>query len=151
MELHFKHVKAEDAELLRLTGELDAYFLEKYDDLTKRYQKHHRLDAMDCRMLALYGEQAVGCGGWQHLDAHTAEIKRVYVEPGQRRQGVAWTLMRVVENDARRQGCTRAVLEAGAEEYGALAFYQSCGYGFCQAFGEFAGDENCVCMEKSLI
>ena len=50
MELHFKHVKAEDAELLRLTGELDAYFLEKYDDLTKRYQKHHRLDAMDCRM-----------------------------------------------------------------------------------------------------
>lgn len=150
MELHFRHVKAEDPALLRLTGALDEYFREKYGALTLRYQAHHDLAAMDCRMLALFDEEEAGCGGWKRRGDGSAEIKRVFVLPERRRQGVAWTLLRVLESDAKRQGCTRAVLTAGAEEYGALAFYQSCGYGFCEGFDEFAGDENCVCMEKSL-
>ncbi len=150
MELHFRRAEAEDPLLLRLVSELDRYFFDKYGELTRKYAKHHDLSGLDCRLLAFLGDQPVGCGGWQALDAGTAEIKRVFVLPEHRRQGVAWTLLRMLERDASRRDRKRAVLEAGAEEYGALAFYQSCGYAFCEAFGDFAGDENCVCMEKTL-
>ncbi len=150
MELHFKHVYAEDPEFLRLAGALDDYFYERYGGLARRYELCQGLEAMDCRILAFYDADAVGCGGWRRIEGNLAEIKRIFIQPDQRRQGVAWTLLRVLENDAKRSGCTRAVLGAGAEEYGALAFYQSCGYRFCDAFGDFAGDKNCVCMEKLL-
>ena len=148
MELHFRHVSAEDPQLLSLTGQLDCYFREKYGSLTLQYVKHHDLSSLDCRMLALLGEAAAGCGGWRRMDGETAEIKRIFVLPEHRRKGIAWTLLRVLENDAARQGCTRAVLATGAEGYGALAFYQSCGYHFCEGFGDFAGDPVCACMEK---
>lgn len=148
MELHFQHVKEDHSEFLRLTKALDDYFYQIYGALTLQYQKHHDLAALDCRMLAIQDESAVGCGGWQRLDETTAEIRRIFVAPEQRRQGIAWTLLRILENDAGRQGCNRTVIAAGAEEYGALAFYQSCGYSFCSAFGNFTDDKNCVFMEK---
>lgn len=150
MDLHFQHTNADNPLLLELVKELDHYFKDRYGDLTLKYQKYHDLEALDCRMLAFDGDEGIGCGGWRRLGEDTAEIKRVFVRLESRRQGVAWTLVRVLENDAVRHGCTRAVLEAGAEEYGALAFYQSCGYRFCTGFGDFAGDENCACMEKEL-
>lgn len=148
MELHFRYVNAKDPQLLALDGRLDRYFDEKYGGSALWCQKHDDLAALDCRMLALFGEDAAGCGGWQRLDGQTAEIKRVFVLPEHRRKGVAWTLLRVLESDAARHGCTRAVLGAGAEEYGALAFCQSCGYHFCEGVGGFTGDKNCACMEK---
>ena len=148
MELHFRHAKANDPELLQLTNALDDSFCKMYGALAPQYQKHYDLTILDCRMLAVQGEAAVGCGGWQRLNETTAEIQRIYVVPEQRRQGIAWTLVRILENDARRQGCKRTVLAAGIEAYSALAFYQSCGYSFCEAFGDFANNKNCVCMEK---
>src|SRR6478672_2328702 len=47
---------------------------------------------------------AAGCGAWRAHGPGTAEIKRVYVEPGFRRQGLAQRLMAELERTALEAG-----------------------------------------------
>lgn len=150
MPLAFQHVEADDPRLLALTGALDDYYFDKYGALSLQYRQFHDLMKMDCRLVAEVDGELVACGCWRAMEHDAAEVKRIYVLPAYRRRGIACNLLRVLEHDAARQGKTRAVLETGAEEFDALAFYQSCGYAFCEPFGAFIGDENCVTMEKRL-
>src|SRR3954453_20413918 len=45
-----------------------------------------------------------GCGAWRALDPGVAEIKRVYVEPGFRRRGLAQEVMTRLEQSAAAAG-----------------------------------------------
>ena len=58
-----------------------------------------------------------------------AEIRRVYVRPAWRRQGVATELMRVGEEAARDGGAGEVRLSVVAENELALRFYERRGYG----------------------
>src|SRR5215218_4039172 len=45
-----------------------------------------------------------GCGAWRALSPGVAEIKRVYVEPGFRRRGLAQQVVAALEDGAARAG-----------------------------------------------
>lgn len=150
LQLVFRLVEADDPRLLALTGALDSYYEEKYGALARSYRAHHDLTRMTSRLVAEIDGQPAACGCWRAMEDGAAEIKRIYVRPEYRRQGAARNLLRALETDAARQGITRAVLETGAEEFEAQAFYQSCGYAFCEPYGVYVGDENCVAMDKRL-
>jgi ribosomal protein S18 acetylase RimI-like enzyme len=69
-----------------------------------------------------------GCGV-RMLDARTAELKRVYIDPDARGLGLAPRLMESVLLAARRMGAERVVLETHAPTMGkALSIYRR--YGF---------------------
>ncbi|MCX4581157.1 GNAT family N-acetyltransferase [Streptomyces sp. NBC_01571] len=72
---------------------------------------------------------AVGCGGIRLLDANTAEIKRMYVTATARGQGLGRHILRSLEDQAASRGAMQIVLETGVSNHGALALYQSSGYG----------------------
>lgn len=58
-----------------------------------------------------------------------AEIRRVYVRPAWRRQGVASELMRVAEAAARDGGASEVRLSVVTENAEAIGFYRKRGYG----------------------
>ena len=48
-------------------------------------------------LVARAGDRAVGCGAIRMLDARTAEVKRMYVEPDQRGRGVGKAVLASLE------------------------------------------------------
>jgi GNAT superfamily N-acetyltransferase len=74
------------------------------------------------------GERAVAGGGVKRLDDGTGEIKRMYVVPDVRGQGLARQLLGALEDLARELGYTRVRLDTGNRQPHALALYLSAGY-----------------------
>lgn len=71
---------------------------------------------------------AVCCGGVKRLPDGTCEIKRMYVLPAARGQGVARALLGALEDAARQLGYSIARLDTGPKQPHAQALYESAGY-----------------------
>jgi GNAT superfamily N-acetyltransferase len=72
--------------------------------------------------------QAVCCGGIKQLDERMCEIKKMYVVPAMRGQGVARVLLHALESKARELGYTIARLDTGPKQLSARGLYESEGY-----------------------
>jgi GNAT superfamily N-acetyltransferase len=72
--------------------------------------------------------RAVCCGGVKRLPDGACEIKKMYVVPEARRQGVARRLLVALEDEARRLGYTTVRLDTGPRQTHAKALYASEGY-----------------------
>jgi GNAT superfamily N-acetyltransferase len=77
----------------------------------------------------------VGAGGWRSHGEGTAELKRMYTDPGVRKRGVARAVLAAIEESARAAGRTRMILECGWKQPEAIAFYQANGYERIPDFG----------------
>ena len=67
---------------------------------------------------------AIGCGGIKLLDAHRAEIKRMWLHPSTRGRGLGAVLLGALEDAARELGATEGVLDTNATLDAALALYR---------------------------
>lgn len=70
----------------------------------------------------------VCCGGVKRLDEERCEIKKMYVVPELRGQGVARALLRELENVARRLGYPVARLDTGPRQGNAEGLFRDEGY-----------------------
>lgn len=73
-------------------------------------------------------ERAVCCGGVKRLDQRLCEIKKMYVIPELRGQGVARMLLHALEAKARELGYEVARLDTGPKQLSARGLYESEGY-----------------------
>ena len=94
--------------------------------------------------------RAVGCGAVRLIDEDTAELKRMYVVPERRRQGVAGALLRFLEDEALGLGARRVVLETVTHPPDAVALYRVAGYEEIPRFGPYVDSEISYCMAKSV-
>jgi putative acetyltransferase len=78
-----------------------------------------------------------GCGGVA-LFPGFGEIKRMYVRPQLRGQGVADAIMARLVGETRDAGLALLRLETGIESFAALQFYRRCGFQACPAFEPYA-------------
>jgi putative acetyltransferase len=81
--------------------------------------------------------EAVGCGGVAVFDDF-AEIKRMYVRPRARGQGVADAIMAKLVGVTRDAGLCVLRLETGISSLPARAFYRRAGFRDCPAFAPYA-------------
>ncbi|MEP7273554.1 MAG: GNAT family N-acetyltransferase [Acidobacteriota bacterium] len=77
-----------------------------------------------------------GCGALRLLYAETAELKRMYVSPNVRGQGLGRRLVAALESEARALGVRRLVLETGVRQKAALALYEATGFHSIPLYGE---------------
>lgn len=82
--------------------------------------------------------------------AATGEVKRVFVRPEHRRNGVARRLMDELERGAREVGFRRLVLETGTAQPEAIAMYERLGYEPIEKYGKYASSEQQRCYGKRL-
>jgi GNAT superfamily N-acetyltransferase len=103
-------------------------------------------------LVAWVGSSPVGCGGWRTLqsDARVAEVKRMYVDPAWRGQGVGAALLRAIEDSARGEGKRRVVLETGERQPEAIALYRRQGYERIPNFGYYKDHAGCVSFGREL-
>lgn len=94
--------------------------------------------------------RAVGCGALRRLDETSAEVKRMYVEPELRGQGIAKEIVDHLEAAARVMGTRCLVLETGIYQAEAIGLYRRLGFNPVRCWGEYEGVLTSVCFEKSL-
>ena len=94
--------------------------------------------------------RAIGCGALRRLDAHSAEVKRMYVEPASRGSGVAAALLRSLEERALARGWTTLRLETGPAQPDAIRFYEREGYRPIPLYGVYVGSDLSLCYERAL-
>ncbi|GAB2985272.1 GNAT family N-acetyltransferase [Frigoribacterium salinisoli] len=93
---------------------------------------------------------AIGCGGLRLLPGGGAEIKRMYVAPGERGSGTAVALLQALEQEARARGVARLLLETGTEQHAAQRFYEREGYVPIEPFGPYVGEPTSLCYARTL-
>ncbi len=101
-------------------------------------------------MVAYQDGQAVGCGAIKHFDKETAEVKRMYVLPEKRGQGIAAGILQALEVWAVALHYKKCVLETGKKQVEALALYAKMGYSLIPNYGQYQNVSNSVCFEKRL-
>ncbi|MFF4409532.1 GNAT family N-acetyltransferase [Streptomyces sp. NPDC001404] len=79
-------------------------------------------------VVAFLDSRAIACGGCRRYDSHTAEIKRMYVVPHARGQGIGRIILGRLEQHAIDTGATVMLLETGRDNDSALALYTAAGY-----------------------
>jgi putative acetyltransferase len=79
-------------------------------------------------LLARDGDTPAGCVAFREVDAETVELKRMYVRPDQRGNGVGGSLVMDLIERARAQGCKRIVLDSYQTMTGAHKIYRALGF-----------------------
>ncbi|TFC46621.1 GNAT family N-acetyltransferase [Cryobacterium sp. TmT2-59] len=141
---------AEIAALLRLSADFaqslyppESNFLLSADELEQPGVRFYTARDDDGRALGIAALVAAD-------DAATAELKRMFVHPEARGQGIAGRLLDRIETDALAGGIREIVLETGPDSAAALAFYRTAGYREIPRFGQYIGEEFSVCFAKAL-
>jgi putative acetyltransferase len=133
-DLDIRLAPAPTPEVAALVGELNAemgalYTAEQQHGLALDaiFQPHIRF------FLAFRDGQPVGCGGVGFFDGF-AELKRMYVRPEARGQGIADALVARLARESAAAGHDLLRLETGSRSLAAIRFYQRAGFGPCPPF-----------------
>ena len=102
-------------------------------------------------VVAYFNEKAVGCGAVRRIDEATAELKRMYVDPSFRGQGIGRALVDALESEARQLRVRRIVLETGTRQAQAIQLYESMGYKPIPLYDEYLeSPKTSLCFGKQL-
>jgi GNAT superfamily N-acetyltransferase len=85
-------------------------------------------------LVALDSEQPVACAAFRPWDTDTCELKRFYVAPEHRGQGIAAELLMKLVVQARKAGYRRAILDSLERLGTALRFYERHGFERTEAY-----------------
>ena len=91
----------------------------------------------------------VACGGVAPMAGY-GELKRIYVAPQGRRQGLARRVVEALEVEARGRGLPLMRLETGEDSPDAIGLYTRLGYARRGPFGTYEENGSSVFMEKRL-
>lgn len=92
----------------------------------------------------------VGVGGVEVQEGGFAELKRFYVDPALRGQGVADALIEALVEHARTRGATTVRLETGDKQHAAMRFYARHGFEVVPRFGPYVDSATSVCMQRDV-
>ena len=93
---------------------------------------------------------AVGCAALVVQAPDRGELKRMFVDPGMRGQGVGLALLGEIERVARREGVRTIQLETGPKSTAALHLYWRCGFAGRGPFGAYLASPHSLFLEKHL-
>ncbi|GAK51457.1 GCN5-related N-acetyltransferase [Candidatus Moduliflexus flocculans] len=149
MENILKRTDSTHADFQQLVGLLDAELRELYGQKQENYTALNIVDRIP--VVLCYREQTpIGCAGIKEVNALEMEVKRVFVRPDYRGQGLSKILMQDVEQWARELGKTALILETGKKQIAAISLYQTLGYHVIENYGAYVGNDNSICMKKML-
>lgn len=140
---------SEEAKLL--IDELDAYLAPLYPPASQHGLCVEAIVAENVHFFMLrLGDEPAGCGGLKFYGREYAEIKRMYVRPGFRGQGLARRMLARLEAHAADAGVSVLRLETGIHQPEAKGLYEALGYRTRPPFGAYKEDPLSLFFEKNL-
>jgi putative acetyltransferase len=114
------------------------------------YAQFNKIAGIQHAIVAYLEEEAVGCGAFKPFEDGGVEIKRMFVLPELRGQGIARQVLDELERWANELNHTHCVLETGQKQPEAIRLYQRSGYDVIPNYGQYIGVENSICMKKKI-
>ncbi|MDB9519371.1 GNAT family N-acetyltransferase [Roseofilum reptotaenium CS-1145] len=140
----------EASEAQELITELDTYLQGFYPDESNHLDSVDVLSQENVYMMGAFMDgKLVGIGAVKVFDDY-GEMKRFYVKPEFRGQGLARMLMGEIESHLINLGIREAKLETGIYQTEAISLYRKLGYVDCPPFGDYQPDPYCVFMGKKI-
>jgi GNAT superfamily N-acetyltransferase len=149
--ISLRRTTSEDPDFQALVRLLDADLAEKNGDQDAFYSQFNKIAAIRHVVVCYADATPVGCGAFKELSPGVAEIKRMFVQPDRRGQGIGGKVLRELEHWAAESGYQECWLETGKKQGAALHLYGKMGYAVMPNYGQYAGVENSVCMRKDFI
>jgi GNAT superfamily N-acetyltransferase len=78
--------------------------------------------------VAVRANTVIGTFGLERASADAFELRRMYVDPAARRQGIARQMLRRAEDECRARNVSRLELSTAEIQRAAIALYQNAGY-----------------------
>ncbi len=111
----------------------------------------YNLSSLVETVLIVYcGDTPVACSGLKKYSEHTAEVKRVWVEPAFRGRHIAAGMMRALERKAKEAGYQRLILQTREIMRDAVGLYTGLGYARIANYQPYDQLEGAVCFAKEL-
>lgn len=138
---HFKGLVALlDADLAKRDGKDNAF-----------YAQFNGIDQLKHCIVYFKDKEAVGCGAIKPFNDQSMEIKRMYVAPSMRGNGIASILLAELEKWTKELGYECCVLETGLRQPEAIALYTKNNYKITANYPPYIGVDNSVCFKKYLL
>ncbi|MEO0473163.1 MAG: GNAT family N-acetyltransferase [Bacteroidota bacterium] len=148
--LSFLRTDANHTDFKALVAKLDAYLAIQDGDEHSFYDQYNQIHDIKYAIVGFQLGQAVACGAIKAFSDTQVEVKRMYVSPEVRGQGIASALLMQLENWAAELGYKSCVLETGKRQPEAVALYHKNGYRRIPNYGQYAQMDNSLCFEKLL-
>ena len=137
--------------MAELTAELEGRYDGSAELDVTRMPELHNVSSDDVQfVIAWLDGQAVGCGAIRPIHAQATEVKRMYVRPAARGQGISRQILVKLESLAQASGFNITRLETGLQQPEAISLYESSGYTRIPCYGVYAQNPESVCYEKLL-
>ena len=148
----YKRVAASDPDFKALVIDLDKDLWGRYPDIQQNFAPFNFVDETFRVILVQKDEVPIGCGCFRPMkDKHVIEIKRMYVVPSFRSQGVGKMILQKLEQWAREEKFVLAKLETGIRQPEAIAAYEKSDYLRIPNFEPYVDVKESICMMKQLI
>lgn len=115
-----------------------------------KYAPMNTLEKIEDAVVVYDGALPVACGGIRPYEGDVAEVKRVFVSPDYRGQGISRLMMRILEDRAREKGFRTLILETNHLLIPACRLYDSLGYVVIDNYGPYVDMPESLCMGKTL-
>ena len=133
-----------------LVAQLDRYLAVLDGEDHAFYAQFNKSSLLKNALVCYDNVNPVGIGAYKEWEPQVVEMKRMFTLPEYRGKGIAKTILTELENWAKEENYTTAILETGHLQYDAIGLYQKMGYVITENFGQYIGVENSVCMKKDL-
>ncbi|MNV84132.1 putative N-acetyltransferase YsnE [compost metagenome] len=114
------------------------------------FTQFNKTDTIKHAVVAYIDGNAVGCGAIKEYGPQIMEIKRMFVHPEFRRQGIAKKILEQLEIWANELKYETCILETGNKQKEAVTLYQKVGYELIPNYGQYENVESSICMQKKL-
>ena len=145
-----KRTNATDPNFGALVTKLDAYLKTTDGEEHDFYHQFNGIQHLDYVIVLFKNNLAVACGAIKPFDTETVEIKRMYVEPSYRGEGLGSKVLNELEHWALELNYSACILETGKRQTEAVALYKKNKYIITANYGQYIDVENSICFRKQL-
>jgi putative acetyltransferase len=150
MNLTFQKSTSQNPDFQLLVNQLDRYLSGVNGNADDFFKQFNQIDLLHHVIVVYQNDLPIGCGAIKQFDANSVEIKRMYVLPEARGQGVAKGILMALENWAVELVFLKCVLETSKTMLDAVALYQKASYVIIPNYGQYVEIETSICFEKKL-
>jgi len=148
--IHISRTNPEHLDFRKLIALLDEDLSANNGEDQAFFTQFNKTDTIKHAIVAYIDGNAVGCGAIKEFGEETMEIKRMFVHPEFRRQGIAKKILEQLEVWANELKYGTCILETGNKQKEAVTLYQKLGYEVIPNYGQYEKVESSICMQKKL-
>ncbi|ALI99039.1 GNAT family N-acetyltransferase [Rufibacter tibetensis] len=141
---------SDNQDFVELVSLLDADLHVRDGDDHSFFAQFNKIIGIRHVVVAYHDRFPVGCGAIKAYTQETAEVKRMFVLPEYRGQGIAGRILQELENWAAELEYKDLILETGKAQPEAIRLYTKSDFKVIPNFGQYENIESSVCMKKAV-